>query len=30
MALLELIKSGEIIAKQKSAIEPIVLFRNIK
>lgn len=30
MALLKLIKSGEIIAKQKSAIEPIVLFRNIK
>lgn len=30
MALLELIKSGEIIAKQQSAVEPIVLFRNIK
>lgn len=30
MALLELIKSGEIIAKQHSAVDPIVLFRNIK
>ncbi len=30
MALLELIKSGEIIAKQKNSIEPIVLFRNNK